>query len=156
MAVTLRQFSAVATGSTSLAISKPTGTVDGDIMIMVICVHDTTSKGTLPENWTRFAETSSTNGTGFFAWKRASGEGTSYSVTGLADSCAGFIVSFYNCISSGDPIETSVGRANASGATGTAGITTTTANCMIVSAECVMDNYNDEFSAWVCATNPAS
>ena len=148
-----RAAGAVATGSTSLSVAMPTGTVQGDVMIMAVATHQTGITESLPANWTVFAKTASTNGTGFFAWKRAgSSEAGPYSVTGLADSSCGAIATFRNCLASGDPIHASAGRANASGANGTGGITTTISHCLIISGACVMDNLG--LSAWTGATNP--
>ena len=147
---------ASAYGSTSLTISKPSGTAENDIMIMAVVVKDTVAVGTLPEGWTRFAQTQSpsSSGVGFFAWKRAgSSEPSSYTITDLDDSCCGSILSFSGCVTSGDPIITYGSRANAAYNGGTDGISVgLAAGTVIVVAACVMANYG--CGSWY-GTDPA-
>ena len=147
MAIAYRNTGGVVTGSTSLSITMPPFVPQDDVMVMTVCTHQPSISQSVPSGWTVFAKTSSTNGTGFFAWKRAGGsEAGPYSVTGLADSSCGAIMSFSGCRLIGSPIDQSTGRANYSNGTGTGGVVTSEDNCMLISAACVMNNY--ALSAW--------
>lgn len=154
MAIAYREYAA-AVGTTSLSIDMPAGTAEYDIMIMAVMVKDTSSKGTPPEGWEKFAETTNaSDGTAWFAWKRAgASEAGPYAVSGGADSMSGGIMSFSGCRKWGNPIGQYASRANASGASGTAGISTTEPNMMIVSAGGAEDDR--AFSSWA-ATDPST
>jgi len=87
-----------ATRATSLSVGKPTGTVEGDLMVAIICCNNGTVTITAPGDWTA-AATNPTNGAGntiatFYRVAGAS-EGASYSfgVGVTTRSIAGTIVS---------------------------------------------------------------
>lgn len=74
---------ASATGSQTLTIAKPTGTADGDLMIMNVIRSDTTVA--TPSGWTlKDSDTTGSNGYTYLFYKIASSEGASYSVLTLS------------------------------------------------------------------------
>ncbi len=95
--------SATATGTTSLSISKPTGTLDDDLMIMCL-VHKGAGYASVPGGWTLVEQNIAGSTRGEVYWKRASSEGSSYSITGLADTAQGAILSYEGGLLSGDPV----------------------------------------------------
>lgn len=126
-----RAVSAVATGSTSLTITKPTGTADLDIMLMFL-THKGAGYATMPAGWTVIEQNIQGATRGELHWKRASSEGANYAVADLADTAVGFIVSYPGCKTTGSPIDVSTSRANAIGANGVASLTATIANSLLV------------------------
>lgn len=71
-------------GSGTLVINKPTGTVDGDVMVAVIGARGTTSglSCTPPAGWTLILQQDrATTGRLYTYWKAASSEGASYTFT---------------------------------------------------------------------------
>lgn len=147
MAIAYRSSSAVATGTTMLAISMPPGTVENDIMIMAVSCHQSGYTYSISSGWTVIGRAQGTNGWGLLAWKRASAsEAGPYYVAGLVDSCCGAISSFSGCRAYGSPVDEYALRANASGVVGTAGITTTVNGEMIINSCAVMDNLS--LSTW--------
>jgi len=152
MAIAYRSTTAAA-GTTEFTITKPTGTVDDDILIMVVGMNQTTDLGSLPAGWERFAQTLNTNSAGFLAWKRASSEGASYNVTGFSGIVRAGLMAFSGCTDVGTPLEASAGRANSTTTRGTDGITTTVTGAAIISAAVVTANV--DVSLWT-ATDPAT
>jgi len=142
-----------AAGTTSLTFDPPSGIQDGDILLMLVGTANTAELGNLPAGFTRFAQVINTNGASFFAWKRASSESGTYLVDGLATLSRGCLMRFSGCIASGNPINVSASRANASTARGTAGITTTVVDTMIVSAVHLVSNF--DVTLWT-ADDPAT
>lgn len=128
-----RSVSAVATGTTGLTITKPAGVVDDDIMLMALS-HKGAGFATVPAGWTLIEQdVEGVSGIrGELYWKRASGEGANYSITGLADSACGLISAYTGGLLAGDPVDVSVVRANASGTNGTDPFTTTVPNAIVV------------------------
>jgi hypothetical protein len=99
-------------GGTSLICNKPTGTVDGDIMVAVLHLNSGFSAIQVPSGWSLVGNSGAdANFTAdiYVYWKRASSEGTTYtwSWTGSvrATLC---VLSYYNCVASGSPIEADV------------------------------------------------
>jgi|MudIll2142460700_1097286.scaffolds.fasta_scaffold19192_2 hypothetical protein len=120
-----------ATGG-NLTVNKPTGTLDGHIMI--VAAYREAGTWTAPAGWSSIRDQaqSTTLWTQMF-WKRASSEGASYEFalsTSTYRTIA--IASFSGCLASGDPVETSNGTNSASGYTTLASVTTTTDGCMLV------------------------
>ncbi len=73
---------ASATGSQTLTITKPTGTTDGDLMIMHVIYSDSTVS--TPSGWTlKDSNTTASNGYTYLFYKVASSEGASYSVVSV-------------------------------------------------------------------------
>lgn len=124
--------SATATGTTSLSIALPTGTVDDDILHMFLS-HRGAGFATVPVGWTLIDQDVTAGGLrGEWYWKRASGEAGPYSVTDLANSAVGYIVATRGGLLTGDVVDASVSRVNLSGASGTAALTTTVANTLVI------------------------
>lgn len=126
----------------NLTINKPTGTADGDILVVVL--YREAGTWTLPAGWTQIADQANWEGvmTLTMAWKRASSEGSSYtfnlSTTSWRIAAMG---AFSGCLASGDPVDVYA----ANGATAfdeipdASSITTTVANTMRV---CGIGNFN--------------
>jgi hypothetical protein len=125
-------------GTLSLSIGKPTGTINGDVMIAAITVRPYTASITAPSGWTLIRQTNQTSGTSSTQatyWKAAgSSEPSSYSFTFSASTgSAGGIATFYN-INTSNPINAENGQATASSLShATASVTTTVANTMLIS-----------------------
>src|SRR5262245_61995039 len=130
---TFRAQSAVAAGTTSLTITKPSGTVDGDIMLMWL-THKGASYATVPAGWTNVAQNISGSTRGELYWKRASGEGASYSITGLADTALGMIASYIGGKVSGNVVDVSDSIANAAGVYTSPQVTPTVPYTLLVSS----------------------
>jgi hypothetical protein len=123
----------------NLTIDKPAGTADGDILIAV-CYREA-GTWTPPEGWASIRDEA--QGTTLWTqvfWKRASGEGSSYTFNLNTTTWRTMaMAAFSGCQSSGDPVEVSNGANSASGYTTLASVTTTTDNCMLVG---VTGNYS--------------
>lgn len=77
--------------ATTLVITKPTGTVDGDIMIAFMGLLNGVGTWTPPAGWTKLSDTSSSS----MAYKVASGEGANYTFTDdVSDLLSGVIVTY--------------------------------------------------------------
>jgi hypothetical protein len=104
---------ATASGTTDLTITKPTGTIDGDVMIMILA-HRGAGFATLPAGWTVIEqEVSAAGARAEMAWKRASSEGANYAVADMANVAVGAILTFIGGLASGDVVSASTVRANA-------------------------------------------
>ncbi len=120
-------------------ISKPTGTVDGDILIMMHIVGGSPPPTTtLPSGWTTFSGYPLSVADGGFqidtilAWKLASSEGASYTVShgGPAQhNSDGVIVAVSGATSTGIQAGSSNGTGTSSTATG---ITTSGSNALVL------------------------
>lgn len=130
---TFRAQSAVAAGTVSLTITKPSGTVDGDIMLMWL-THKGAAYATMPAGWTLVARNISGSTRGELHWKRASGEGANYAVTGLADTALGMIASYIGGLAAGNVVDVSNSIANAAGVYTTPQVTTTATNALLVAS----------------------
>jgi len=88
--------------NTAVTINKPSGTVDGDLMIAFISCEDNslfTSSG-----WTEFADATSPTTHELQAfWRVADGEGSSWTFTGThsSDDISGVVMVFYDSIGGG-------------------------------------------------------
>lgn len=87
MAVAFRSDAAAnigATRQTSLTVTKPAGTADGDVLIAIITTNNGTVVVTPPAGWTQVSNSpvNATDGATLAAfWKVASGEGADYAFT---------------------------------------------------------------------------
>lgn len=116
MTITFRAVSyAVSAGQAvqDVEVSKPTGTVDGDVLVAFVRGYDAAAAPTIspPAGWTEIVQgaKSSVVQLGAF-WKRASSEGSSYTFThdGTDDESSYsivYVLSYSGCIASGDPID---------------------------------------------------
>jgi hypothetical protein len=128
----IRSRSISATGTTSITITKPTGTVDGDIMFMCLS-HKGTGYAVLPGGWTLVAQNISGAIRGEMYWRRASGEPANYTVTGLATAAQGHIFTLNGGLTAGNIIVSAVSQVNAAAATPVGPpVTTTQPHQMIV------------------------
>lgn len=87
--------------STTLVINKPTGTLDGDLML-AFCYNErfsTTSQFTAPAGWTKLVGTdldSSLNRCSTIFWKIAAAEGSNYTFTNESRISSGAILTYRN------------------------------------------------------------
>lgn len=131
----------------NLTINKPTGTLDGDILVAVL--YREAGTWTLPSGWAQWGSDQRDFGNNMYltvAWKRASSEGASYTFNLSTTTWRiAAMAAFSGCIASGDPIDVGpTGRGtNENGASVAipiaSSITTTTANAMRVALHA---NYN--------------
>ena len=135
--MTIAYRSGVAAGNSSggnLTINKPSGVVDGDIL--VVGFYREAGTLTLPAGWTQVVATRDNGSDAIYltvAWKRASSEGSSYTFT-LSTSTwrAGVLLAFSGCVTSGSPVDTYATDATTLSAARLASITTSVANTMRV------------------------
>lgn len=148
--------STVATG-TSIVVTKPTGTVDNDVMVAVL-YRETNAAITQPGGWTLVC-TADNIGTAIpnemQMWvKRAASEGANYtwSWTG-SEFKQGNISTYSGVITSGDPVDTFDCDITAASQTAspTLTISTTVANTMLVWGA---SNYNE--GTWTFPTTPGA
>lgn len=111
--VTFRAVAATGEADNSVVVTKPTGTVDDDVMLALFWGYGETGgipEITPPASWTLIAsETYSTNCIWALYWKRASTEGANYTWAhdgGGAANTHVVIASYYNVLPDGDPIDT--------------------------------------------------
>jgi hypothetical protein len=135
--VAIAYRSGVAAGNASggnLTINKPSGVVNGDIL--VVGFYREAGTLTLPAGWTQVVETRDNGSDAIYltvAWKRASSEGASYTFT-LSTSTwrAGVILAFSGCATSGSPVDTYATDNTTLSVPRLASITTSVANTMRV------------------------
>lgn len=80
MTVVVQSSSSAAVNGTALEITKPTGTVNGDLLIAHLGSNATTSYGSLA-GWTEIKKDTQINISGITLWKIASSEGASFTFT---------------------------------------------------------------------------
>jgi hypothetical protein len=107
-----------ATGTTSLTITKPTGAVDGDILICTLA-HQGTGWATMPAGWTVVDQVLQGSTRTEMHWKRASGEGANYSITGMATKAAGCMRAYGGGLATGSVVSA---FASASAVAGTSAV----------------------------------
>jgi hypothetical protein len=93
--------------ATSAVISKPTGTVDNDVMVAYLHVEGTKTL-TPPSGWALIDSrpTADTTFTNYLYWKRAASEGASYTWSWTGNSWReGWIYSASGCETSGNPYD---------------------------------------------------
>lgn len=97
--------------STTLTVTKPTGTADNDILVATLWLSDTDAETTVitpPSGWTLITQsTTQTDGRMALYWKRASSEGASYqwSFDTTISNSLGAISAYSGCIASGTPYD---------------------------------------------------
>ena len=137
---TLRAAGTMATGSTSVACSEPTGTATGDVLVAFISDrHASNVNTTAPTGWLAVGK-SYASGDLLQVFMAVVGNnsltGTSWTWSGLTTHSCGCIVGYYGVGNTGYGVyDTTAGistRSNASGTTGTASITTSLANEMVI------------------------
>lgn len=104
----------VASGTTSITITKPTGTVDGDILVMGL-VHKGVGYATMPAGWTAIEQQISGATRVELHWKRASSEGANYTVTGAATTIRGVLNAFGGGSLATNPVSAHTHQVNVGG-----------------------------------------
>ena len=156
--ITLRAVGTKVNGTTSLALSQPTGTTAGDALVAFILDHATSGTTTAPTGWTRQGGVAGTAGR-FQVYTAVVGQngltGTSWTWSGLTTRAEGVIAGYYN-VDTTTPVDVAASaRLNASGTTGTASITPGTAQTMIVAGYAALAS-GSTWSAEAVASNPGS
>jgi hypothetical protein len=137
---TFRSLSSVAYAShTNTVVTAPTGIVDGDILILGFAVGAASPPSvTLPAGFTLVGGSAQRAGAGGFnvdqyvAWKRASSESGSYTITHATASSNAFISVYSGCIATGSPIDTFARNVGTGTLTDTTNCVTSVANTMAV------------------------
>ena len=128
-----------ASGTLSLTINKPSGTVEGDIMIASIAVRPDTAAITAPADWAlvRRVDNANPNANSLAVYYKVAGasEPADYTWTfSTSIGSAGGIQSFSG-VDQGNPIDVESGQNTASGLThATPSVTTTVTNTMLVTS----------------------
>lgn len=114
MAIALRAYSVASHGSapSSLNVTKPTGVVDGDVMVAFVTISGDKTISVVPTGWNTIGSQTTGTATGDVTtaayWRRASGEGASYTWEFSAGvDCAIAILAYSGVLASGSPINTS-------------------------------------------------
>jgi hypothetical protein len=142
---------AIATGATNqIVLSPPSGIQNNDILIGIVGGGYGGNTMSWPAGWT-VIQTSTTNPEGTLAWKRASSESGSYTVTGLNSypySFFGRVFRVSGCPTSGSPIDaSSIYSEGSSTSASWASITTTQANTLVMALSATQ-NYPFNFSSY--------
>ena len=132
---------------TNTTVNAPAGVVDGDIILLSLFqLHGSESvpAATFPAGFTIIDSTLVNDGFGFYgafnlAWKRASGEGSSYTITHATGNTQAVVAAYSGCVASGSPIDAySTNPQNNTNTSGVPGagransVTTTVANTKLV------------------------
>lgn len=133
-----------------LSVNKPSGTVDGDVMVASVAVRPDTVSITAPSGWTQVQSLASSN-TGaesvlMTTWtKVAASEGASYTWTfGASHTGAVGAISTYTGVDNTTPVDASGSNTTTSAFTHTANsITTATASTMLVASYAFPSITND-------------
>lgn len=111
MAVTFvnAQSNQNATGSTSIAVTKPTGLANNDVLIASVVAKGTTNSASLPTGFTQILSTTGSSGDqiariGYKVVTNAAGEGASYSFAINPSAKAAASVSAYRGLNTSSPI----------------------------------------------------
>lgn len=144
------------TTTTSVTITKPTGTISGDLLIA--CVTNGSANAapaTVPSGWALLVGQGGTTWWGGIYYLVAGGsEPADYTWDGFTDSCTGVMIAVSGA-DTGSPFDGFNAAANVGTSTpGCSGITTTVADTLIVGA-CAEDD-NNGLSTWACATDPTT
>jgi hypothetical protein len=127
----------------NLVINKPSGVVDNDILILVVYQEIGASAVTPPAGFAPIGSAQANSGTAVMwvtaYWKRASGEGASYTIT-LSGSTwrVAALGAFSGCLTSDSPIDANTSYAYTTTTVQAAAITTSIDNAMVV---VMMGNY---------------
>lgn len=132
--------SASATTGTSLTVSKPSGTVSGDVLITAIAVRPSTATITAPAGWTlirtvtQTSESGSTNRLSTY-YKAAGGSEPASYAWGFSSSVGGVVagVLSFSGVSNTSPIDVSSSSTTTTLTSSASSVTTTVANSMIIS-----------------------
>jgi hypothetical protein len=132
---TFRSISSVGYAShTNTVVTAPTGILDGDILILTIAVFGTPTPAavTLPSGFTLIdksvAGAGGSNVNMSVAWKRASSESGSYTITHATANTNAFIAVYSGCIASGSPVDAYIFNAGLGATTDTTNLVSSVAN----------------------------
>lgn len=161
MAPSVRSAAGATSGTTTTAVTvtKPAGVADGDYLYAGITNGGAnTAPSGIPTDWVLVPGSSQSGTTWWGGVYRkhitsAAGEPANYTWSGATDSCTGAAVAV-QAADQTTPEHAVTSRSNLSGTTGTAGLTTTVADCLILMFGLIDDNQT--LSAYVCATDPAT
>lgn len=133
---TFRQIATSAPSGTAAntTVAKPAGTLDNDIMIAAIYVEADQAL-TVPAGWTQILDIDHAAATFdcWIYWKRAAGEGASWTWSHGSTWQMGAVASYIGCKDTGDPQDAAATSNQGTSTTGTAtGLTTVTDNAMLV------------------------
>ena len=141
-------------GNQTLTINKPAGTVDGDVMLVVVA-QAAAGVFTPPAGWTSLG-TSSSYGQADVLYKVASGEGASYAFTvagGDPHAAVGLIASYSTVELSPSPIDATANQTNASSTSATApSVTPSATTDMLV---CLFSSDSSSNTSVTTSTPPA-
>ena len=146
MAIAFRAFFNTSYAArTHTIVDKPTGTVDGDIMVVAFFAGYSSSNPpdivfTEPAGWTQIGTTTAvTQGGGGFSgkmwvgWKRASSEGADYTFThSTSYATQAVIASYSGCLASGSPVDVFTQNSGLTTTSTGLSVTTTVANTMLL------------------------
>lgn len=146
--------------TTTVTVTKPAGTVSGDLLLAAVTNRGgNVAPSTVPSGWVLLDSAGSSTGdvmwAGVYYLIAGGSEPADYTWAGMTDSCSGGMIA----VSGADtttPINVHAVRYNASGATGTAGVTTTLADTLVVSLYGSYDNNSVTQNSWACGTDPTS
>ena len=120
-------------------VTKPTGAVNNDILIAAIWVGLTGTAPTVtaPAGWTQIGIVATSTAAGFGArfyvyWKRASGEGASYTFTHASAFSLAVMAAYSGCVATGSPIEAFGQNTSTSSVTNAPSVTTQIANDLLL------------------------
>jgi hypothetical protein len=137
MAIARRAITVIssATGN-SVVVNKPTGTVNGDLMLAVFLHATGTTDVNLsaPAGWTMIGTAGINGDLNGKAWyKVAASEGASYTFTSSPSNVCAIMIASYSGVNTSSPINTSAQNyPAATSATCSISVTTTLTNCMLV------------------------
>jgi hypothetical protein len=158
VAITLVNFGANATGTTSLSVANPASIQNGDLLIAFILDHATSGSTAGATGWTRRLGAGGTGGRFqvFTAIQGAGGLGAGpHAWSGLTTRAQGRIIA-YRGVDNATPMDVAGShRQNASGTTGTTTITPVTAGNMIVGGFAALAS-GATWTVEAVATNPGS
>lgn len=135
MAIAYRASATASNSSSStVVINKPTGTVDGDVMICIINANTSSTTITPPAGWTliRSLTTPFITANASTYYKVASSEGSSYTFTLSSSQRNSGIISSFSGADNSSPINVEDGQTNANATSTAPSITTTVDNCMLI------------------------
>ena len=142
--ITFRSARSAGASSGTLTITKPTGTIAGDVMIASISVRPNTATITAPSGWTLVRRVNNSNSTAnsLAIYDKVAGgsEPASYSWTFSTSTGAAGGIQTFSGVDTVNPIDVEAGQTTTSGTTHTApSVTTTVANTMLVTSHAVLE-----------------
>lgn len=153
----------VASGTTGISVSPPSGLLNGDVLLLFIATENQ-AVATPSPGWAIVTDSPQSTGTAgntaatrlSIFWKRTNGSEGVATAADPGDSWVGRMAAFRGCIATGDPWDVTAGGvlSTASTAVSINGDTTTVANCLIVAAFSHSTDINStvQVSGWTNAS----